>query len=127
MYQLRHIARVVVFMVALPLLGMGHWPDPLRETFVTSVVPHSALAVFVAAVVLGSVLFFWINGREIAGRTIYVLFGLILGLFPALFFSVVCAIEKRTYPPLTVACIGTLTGTIGGIVLWREFRSTQHG
>jgi hypothetical protein len=126
MHQLRHIVRVVALIVALPLLGLGHWPDPLRGTFVTKVVPHSALAVFVTTVVLGSALFFWINGREVAGRAIYVLLGLFLGLFPAVFFSAVCAFEVRTYPPLAVALIGALTGTLGGVVLWREFR-LQHG
>jgi hypothetical protein len=113
--------------VAFPLLGLGHWPDPLRGTFVTRMFPHSALALFVAGLVLGSTLFFWINGREGVRRATYVLLGLFLGLLPAVFFAAVCAVEGKTYPPLTVAIIGALTGTLGGTVLWREFRNVQHG
>jgi hypothetical protein len=127
MYQLRHIARVVALMVALPLLSLGHWPDPLQGTLVTKFVPHSALALFIAAVVLGSAFFLWVNRKERASRRIYVLVGLVLGLFPAIFFSAVCAIENQAYPPVAVAFTGVLTGSLGGFLLWREFRSPRHG
>jgi len=125
MYQLRQIVRIVSLVVALPLLGLGRWPDPLRGTFITEAFPHSALALFLVTVALGSGMFLWINRQAAANRRTYVLSGLALGLFPAIFFTVVCAVRHQLYPPVLIAVIGVFTGVIGGVVLWREYRSAH--
>ncbi len=120
MQQLRSIARVVGLAVAMPLVSLGHWPDPLKNTLITQLFPHSALALFISAFVIWSGLFYWMHMKMVVDRRNYILCGIALGLLPTVFYSIVCVVAEKPNPPLAVAIVGLITGFLAGLILHRE-------
>ena len=123
----RPIALAVGLTVALPLLSLGHWHDPLANTVVTRIFPHSALALFLVMLAVGIWLFTWMHSHGQKNRGVYLLASITLGLSPAIFYSIVCAVSQQPAPPLSVAVIGVITGTVAGLLLGRELPSLKKG
>jgi len=123
----RPIALAVGLTVALPLLSLGHWHDPLANTFVARMFPHSALALFLVVLAVGVWLFTWMHSRGQTNRGVYLLTSITLGLSPAIFYSIICAVSQQPAPPFSVAVVGVIAGAAAGILLGRELPSLKKG
>lgn len=106
--QLRPIAGIVAVAVTPPLLMAGSFASSLRTV---------TLPLFVIFFVAWTALFYWLRTSTIAGRGIYVLCGLALGILPSAFFYLGSVLFDEPAPPFAMLGIGVVTGSLAGLGL----------
>ncbi len=123
----RPVALGVSLTVGLPLLCLRHWHDPLASTFLTTIFPHSGLALFLVALGLGVWSLTQMTLRGQKNRMLYFLVGISLGLSPAIFFYIVSVVSQQPSPPFSIVVAGAITGTLAGLIFGRELPSLKNG
>jgi len=106
--QLRPIAGIVAIAAAIPLLTAGSTFSSMRT---------AALTLFVVASILWTALFYWLRTSTNAGRGMYVLCGLILGVLPSALFYIGAIVLIQPAPPVSMLIVGITTGALAGLAL----------
>jgi hypothetical protein len=108
LHQLRPIAALVAIAMTPPLLMAGSVASSLRTV---------ALPVFAIPFVAWIALFYWLRTSTDAGRGVYVLCGLTLGVLPSAFFYLGSVVFEEPAPPFAMLGIGIVTGSLAGLAL----------